>query len=174
MTRRRDEGAELAIYEDLHRGRGRDDVIAMIDRLMPDWLQADDPALEALALLMLDTHYGLHRDDDYVLVRPDYIWGLWNLRIVDRRIARVLQNVEGKPNLNEDREVAALVTEAPFTVRVVYEPHMRPGSVDPNGRGLPQAWRHRSFRVLVVPDEATDDFPVLSTRRADGSLITLP
>lgn len=165
----------MANSDDLTYGHGRDEALEAVRAQMPgQWFVDSDLTADMLAVILLDQHYGVRRDGDYVYLNPAYLWAILPLQIKDPVIARAMHAGE-----DEDEQVIIdaneRMTAEPFDVLVAYDPTQYEGGDVPEAETLPAALRGQTIRVRVMKlEDAGGDLPAIMTVRADGEVIRLP
>ena len=151
----------MATYGDLTYGHGLDDKLDALQEVLPN-LFDEDPISLVAAMLMLDQQFGLHQDDDYVLLAPGLLmWLAMMIKPVDEALTRAIED--------EDEDALRRLT-VENTFEALFE--------SPEGPELteqyPEIVRGKKIRLRVMTEEQSTKLSLLCTVRADGTFIYCP
>lgn len=157
----RREGTPMCTYDDFTWGHGIDDKLKELEAAIPGGLMEDDPVSLVAAAIMLDQLFGLHQEDDYVLVQPALImWLMMMVTPVNPEIVKAIAD-------EDDNTLTRLITE---TFEACFESPEGPEYT----AQYPEIVRGKNVRLRVMTEAQAGQLTLLCTMRADGTFIYLP
>lgn len=157
----------MSCYEHFTRGQDatRDNHLAKIGQSIDLMYAMDsDPALAAIALLMLDEAYGLSSEGSYVLIHPSmFVWALYSVEFLDPAMTKAVEDSAAEDGDSESFYEALSATA--HEVKLVSDYRQQ----------MPAEVCDRVFSIRCMTEAECEGFDTpMVTVDSNGDEITLP
>jgi len=135
----------------------------------------DDPLTMLAALIGLDEHYGLRRDDDFVLVHP--VMGMWllaQIKFADKQMAARMDAIQSDQERTDRDEIAAELEAEQLLCAQPFQALIESPESDEYTEQYPAAVRGKTLRMRFMRADEMPDMAMMYTVHADGAVIYLP